>query len=381
MAAPAPTRFASVLLAVALLVAASGCQQRVDMPAEPSTVKIEPAPVLRAPAEGAYTGIFAPPAPFDMTYIDRYSELTGKSPAIVMWFQPWAKSGASMFDRAAVVSVLQRGAVPMITWEPWDPGEDPNYLKEPAEQSDFRLKRIIDGEFDAYIRSWARAAKQVGGPIMIRPMHEMNGDWYPWCGTVNGNKPEEFTVAWRHMVDIFEKEGATNVTWVWSINRESTPDVPKNAFDVYYPGDDYVDWTSISGFNWGTSRPITRWSSFTELYDAPLAYLRTIGKPIVLSEFGSVPDGGDKAAWLRDAYREIGLRPEIDAVVYYDKLEEGLKLRQDWRISSSQEAEDAFVDAVAPSHFLEGPVPELREWGSALSQDEWSYLRAIQPVY
>ncbi|HET6351027.1 MAG TPA: glycosyl hydrolase [Coriobacteriia bacterium] len=374
-------RVVSVGVAAVVVAAASGCQQKVDRPADVPPVHLQAAATIKAPKTGAYTGVFTPPAPFEMTYVDDYAQKAGRSPSIVMWFQPWVEKGSSRFDKAAVVSVLQRGCVPMITWEPWDPGNDANLLREPAKQSAYRLKRINDGEFDAYIRSWAKAAKELGGPVMIRPMHEMNGNWYPWCGSANGNQPEEYRKAWRHIVDIFDKEGATNVTWVWSINRESVPDANDNSFAAYYPGDAYVDWTSISGFNWGTSRPSTQWTSFSELYEAPLAYLRTVGKPIVLSEFGCVPDGGDKAAWIADAYGVIKKHPEIDAVIYYDKLEQGLKLTQDWRISSSKKSEAAYKAAIADTYYLSSTPPELEQWGNGLSQTQWTYLRTIQPVY
>jgi len=382
-----------VLLAAAVIASLFGCSQstptRVQEPAPTPTATTEPtvAPeplslTIAPPAQGAYVGVFRPPAPFDIGSLKEYGKFTDKSPAMLMWFQPWDESGINQFDAALVVSTWQRGAVPLITWEPWNPGGDPNYLEKPDKQPDYQLKDILDGRYDEYMRSWARGIKEIGGPVMLRPMHEMNGAWYPWCGTANGNKPAEFADAWRRMHDIFAEEGVDNVTWVWSINQESFPGTPENEYSAYYPGDEYVDWASVSGFNWGTSRKGLSWREFEELYAAPLAYLRTVGKPIVLSEFGCVPDGGDKPAWITDSYERIRTaHPEIDAVVYYDKYEKGLKQIQKWQIDSSPESVEAYREALSSPYFIGGPVPELKAWANSLSEKQWAELRAIPPIY
>ncbi len=217
---------------------------------------------------------------------------------------------------------------------------------------------------------------------MIRLMHEMNGNWYPWAGTVNGNRPSDFVPAWRHVHDIFEAEGATNVTWVWSINHESVPAVRSNSFDDYYPGDGYVDWVSISGFNWGTTRSDTAWRPLDFWYRRPMAYLKTTGKPIVVSEFASVEQGGDKGAWITDAYTRFRTKyPGIKAVIYYNKPETQVDGTQDWRIDTSPASREAYRAAVASPFYLGAPAATLSAWQSSLTQANWVYLRAFKPVY
>ena len=39
----------------------------------------------------------------------------------------------------------------------------------------------------------------------------MNGNWFPWSETRNGNSSGEYVAAWRHVRDIFRAEGVTNV--------------------------------------------------------------------------------------------------------------------------------------------------------------------------
>jgi hypothetical protein len=359
-----------------------GCSGSVANPkAATSAIPTIPlAEKVAPPAEGAWIGLFRPPAPFEIRAFDEYKQVSDKRPAFLMWYQAWDRKADWEFNTRACISTYQRGAVPVITWEPWDPGTKDRFLEDTVEQRTYRLKRIVAGDFDAYITSWARAAKAIGGPLMLRPMHEMNGAWYPWGGAVNGNDAETFKAAWRHIHDIFVKEGATNVTWVWSVNWLSTPDTPENSFDAYYPGDAYVDWTGISGFNWGTSTDQQEWRQFNEMYRGPLAYLETLGKPIMVAEFASVPNGGDKVAWITDAYKRIREEhPEIKAVIYYDAIERRPKDTQDWRIDRPAKVAAAFEAAVGHPYFLPGPVPELQAWLDGLSAEEKRFLRGVDP--
>jgi beta-mannanase len=270
----------------------------------------------------------------------------------------------------------------MITWEPWDAGTNANNLKDPALQPQYQLGRILAGDFDPYIHRFARNAAAVRGPVMIRLMHEMNGRWYPWGGTVNGNTPDQFVPAWRHIHDIFDQEGATNVTWVWAINHDSRPNTFANRYAVYYPGDKYVDWVALSGFNFGVDQAGSTWQPFNFTYLAPLAYLKTLNKPIVIAEIGSVEDGGSKAAWLTDAYTQIRLNhPEVKAVDYYDSREAGTYKMQDWRIASSAPSLSAFRTAVADPRYIAAPMTTLKQWTDSLTDKDWVYLRSFAPLY
>ena len=93
----------------------------------------------------------------------------------------------------------------------------------------------------------------------------MNGNWFPWAEHANGNQPGDYVAAWRHVHDIFTQVGATNATWVWCPYVELAPELGPLA--RYYPGDDYVDWTSLDGFNWGKNRVNPQpWTSFDKIF-------------------------------------------------------------------------------------------------------------------
>lgn len=81
-------------------------------------------------------------------------------------------------------------------------------------------------------------------PVAISFGHEMNGHWYPW-GTKD-TTAATFVKAWRHIHDLFQEEGATNVVWVWSPNVVNP--VPSVKLEPYWPGDAYVDWVGIVGY-------------------------------------------------------------------------------------------------------------------------------------
>lgn len=304
----------------------------------------------------AYWGIYTPGAPYQEEASRRAFELAGETPAIVMWYQEWADQPP--FPAREAASLVERGIVPMVTWEAWDPpGEDPDLapadVREEADQPDFRLEEVVDGEFDPYLRDYARQVREYGGPVMIRLFHEMNGFWFPWGGTVNQNDPEDVVDAWRHVVDVFDDEGATNVTWVWNPNAESVPDVTENQPDAYWPGDAYVDWVGLSGFNFGTTSEVSEWRAFTEIFTDPLEDVSAYDAPIVIAEFAAPETGGDKSEWITSAFEAIHERfPDVDAAVWFDRQ---VGTARDFRIDSSEDALSAFLAAVADDRFLPAP--------------------------
>lgn len=307
-----------------------------------------------------YFGVYQEDAPFKIKDLDNFQKKSGKEVSILMWYQPWSDSGRNIFDQKVVDFLIKKGVTPMISWEPWDPGSDPKKLKNPSSQPKYRLKNIINGNFDSIIKMWARDIKSYGGPVMLRPLHEMNGTWYPWGGPVNSNKPEEFIEAWRHIYNIFKKEGATNVTWVWSVNNQSVPAEKWHKISIYYPGDEYVDWTSISGFNWGTSSEWSKWKTFNEGYIDIINELSNIKKPIIISEISCVENGGDKSKWIIEAFQNIKEKyPGIKGIIWYNRRD---SKNQDWRFDTSTESAIAFRQAISDPYFSNQTTPALKDF-------------------
>jgi beta-mannanase len=251
-----------------------------------------------------------------------------------MWFQDWAHPESGRFDPAAMDAVRARGAMPMITWEPWD-------YAGGKEQPAFALARILAGDHDAWIRDYARAAARWGSPLYLRFAHEMNGDWASWSPGVNGNTSAQFVATWRYVVNIFREEGASNIRWVWSpsgIFPGSTP------FADVFPGNGYVDWMSLNAFNFGTYQDWSQWKEFADIFAPSYTLLaRLSSKPIMIAEMGSTEDGGDKARWITNAYlRDLPVQfPRLRAVLWYNEQKE-----TDWRVNSSDASLAAYRQVV-----------------------------------
>jgi len=285
-------------------------------------------------------GAFAPSLPWSFDDIDDFSDLVGKKQAIIHWFQDWIMD----FDPGYLNAAVARGGMPLISWEPWEFGRGLN-------QSGYALKAILAGEHDTYIRRWAQAAADWGKPFFLRFAHEMNGDWTSWSPGVNGNTSREFIAVWRKVYNILRQEGATNVVWVWAPVAHYEGATP---YKDVYPGDTYVDWLGVSGYNWGDTRTWSQWQSFYRIFDQSYDKLVALSnKRIMIAETAAAESGGDKAAWIRKAFFEqIPNRfPRIRAVVWFHANKEN-----DWRVNSSDSSLQAYRDVVASIRY-QGRLP------------------------
>jgi hypothetical protein len=283
-------------------------------------------------------------APWDMGAVSKFEEVAGKKLSLVNLFSPFANCSPSpcsfyQFPTGAMENIRQHGAIPIFSWSSQS---IPSTLNEP----DFQLSDVIAGSYDAYIREFAEAAADWGHPFFLRFNWEMNGGWFPWSEGVNGNQAGEFVAAWRHVHDIFSSAGAANATWVWCPNVD--PDNIFQGLAPLYPGDEYVDWTGLDGYNWGTNptKP-DRWRSFDQLYGSTYRQIVEAvapSKPLMIAEIGSTEYGGSKANWIAEALAQIPVAyPEIHGLLWFDTFIEGM----DWPIESSASATAAFAAGIA----------------------------------
>ena len=281
-----------------------------------------------APASGLLLGAYV-----DGGQLAAREVLLGRKLAIRHRFFAWTDNWID----ADAQSDIAAGRIPMATWEPFTG----------------TLTDIAAGQYDAMAHERAQAAKALGKPIMLRFAHEMNGNWYPWGGANNGNDatgPQKYVAAWRHLHDLFVGDGATNVLWIFCPNVDGAPHEDWNTPAAYYPGDPYVDWVAVDGYNWGTSQTWSSWTVFPDIlgpvYDSYVA----MGKPLMIAETGSVEGGGDKAAWvtqLRDSLKSSF--PAIKAFVYFDTFDALNKT--DWKFDTSPGATQAFQGMAEDPYF------------------------------
>src|SRR3954451_4328495 len=157
---------------------------------------------------------------------------------------------------------------------------------------------------------------------------------------------------WRHVHDTFEAEGANAyVIWVWAPNIvNNLPDFGQSTWYMksLYPGDDYVDWTGLSGY---LRQPFRKGNdaSFSFVYDRTLDRLREIThKPILLAEVGATEVGGLKPYWVRTFF-EAFAKPENSDLIGFawfnltvTTVLTGDRVTNDWRIDSRRDTLDQF---------------------------------------
>ncbi len=287
----------------------------------------------------------------DGSDIDRYTQLAGHKPAFVNVFVSFVDQWPGrLADQAQ-----SRGVVPVITWMP------ANF----SHPSKYSSQAVASGTYDSYIQAWAQSAKDWGHPFLLRFGHEMNGSWYPWGtgpGNKNGNTAADFVAEWKHVHDIFTSVGATNAIWVWSPSalQPKAPSIVDN-----YPGDAYVDWTGLDGYNHGVLFKNSHWESFTDLFGASYQQLAALSqKPIMIAEVGTVDQGGDKGAWLRSTFlNEIPTSfPRIRAVDWWNANQQYVANAhppfEDHRVNSSAAALAAWQEIVA-SPLYQGNVLDV----------------------
>jgi len=155
----------------------------------------------------------------------------------------------------------------------------------------FTLNKIIAGEFDVDLRAWAHDAKAFGSPILVEWGTEPNGNWFGWNGKWNGGAaagPARYIAAYRHIVDLMRAEGADNLQWVWHVNWYDEPEAKWNAFENYFPGNNYCDWVALSAYGPITPKTSEGIESFRFKIDEAYPRLTTVApnKPVIFAEFG-----------------------------------------------------------------------------------------------
>ena len=283
-------------------------------------------------------GIYYGNQGWKMEQVGHMEAWQGKKHAVVNLFTNWCNRSTTINNLFAqqLVNVWNNRNVPMITWEPY-------LCSATSTPADVEV-RAARGEYDAYFNTWADRLKSfLSGPdgvlntaddrrAYLRLGHEMNGDWYPWGAAMGNNKPTDYVDMWRRVKGIFDTKGLTSsrLQWMWTVNHD---DVGAFTAEQYYPGDAYVDWTAIDGYNWGESQTWSDWKTPAQSYDAMIGRLRRVTlKPLALTEVGSststttgvsVPA---KSQWIADLFSYV-LTNDIRMVAWFNEDKE-----TDWAV-------------------------------------------------
>jgi mannan endo-1,4-beta-mannosidase len=148
--------------------------------------------------------------------------------------------------------------------------------------TDQQFKDVLTPGTKLY-NSWAAQVDSVAGylkklqdahvPVLWRPYHEMNGDWFWWGGRVGATGT---AALYRQLYDrLVNHHKLNNLVWVWNVDRPSTP---VRKFSNFYPGNNFLDIVSLDVYG----------SDFNQAYYDSLIVLAK-GKPVLFGEVGNPP--------------------------------------------------------------------------------------------
>jgi Glycosyl hydrolase family 26 len=301
-----PPRIAGAAAAAAVLLTVTGCL--TPLTSQPPLTQV-PVPA------GPLVGVYEPGTPASWSPITDFTDATGVSPTIVLYYSGWNDPFNSSFAQAA-----------------WDHHA---YVLVQLEPKGVSLASIAAGRSDAYLRSYADDVIAFGHPVILSFGHEMNGSWYPWGA--GHTSPATFVAAWRHVVRLFRSAGAANVTWLWTANSVAGT---RTSLSLWWPGDAWVDWIGIAAYYF---RPT---DTFASVFGATIAEIRTFSDaPLLIAEtaVGTTTNRESQIAALL-----AGVRAErLAGVVWFDKAQHAGLYHQDWRLEHDPSALAAFRAAAA----------------------------------
>ncbi|CAN5234433.1 hypothetical protein BH09ACT2_BH09ACT2_05330 [soil metagenome] len=239
-------------------------------------------------------------------YSDQAHEITGSYPAI--WGQDFGFSEDGDMDgvnfRQAVIDEEKTqhasGSIITLMWHAVRPTEE-----EPVTFLDSICNGMLDAsDWDDLLREgtevhdrWVRQVdviaeflaqlRDANVPVLWRPYHELNGDWFWWGGRPG---PRGYAALYRQLYERFVSvHHLDNLVWVWNTNAPRGDAAPYAGF---YPGHDVVDILAADVY-----ANDYRQSHHDELLDL------AAGRPIALGEVGVLPtpeilDSQPRWAWF-----------------------------------------------------------------------------------
>ncbi len=190
----------------------------------------------------------------------------------------------------------KRGGLVTISWHldnPWT-GRD-SWDTNGQENLDDLISGRLAARWKSQLDEIANALKplqRAGVPVLFRPLHEANGDWF-WWGQKK-NKPNH-EAAYKRLFQnmhhyLTETRGLNNLLWVYSAAVTHGEGVAN-----YYPGPEYVDVVGIDIYDDQVrgqdidSRGKVYPGAYESHLDDLIALGTRNGHPVGITEFGRTP--------------------------------------------------------------------------------------------
>ncbi|MCR8631433.1 stalk domain-containing protein [Paenibacillus radicis (ex Xue et al. 2023)] len=282
------------------------------------------------PEYGMYIGLYSEQDPAMQNNFTKSEALYGKKHALYLAYSPYDTA----FPKQYATRAKEAGSALQIAWEP--------------------SKGLDSVQDDAHLREWARAAKASGIPIFLRYASEMNGNWVVWHGD-----PQKYIEKFRLVHDVMAQE-APNVAMVWSPG-----DVPAYSMDVYYPGDEYVDWVGVSLYtepyengdpaqsNMQATSPIERLDSLYKTY--------ADRKPIMISEtavshYAHIPQESFTDYGLLNLQRLYEIMPlkypRLKSITYFNVDLKNRESRNNYLLGANEAMKALYSKMIAAPYYL-----------------------------
>ena len=201
------------------------------------------------------------------------------------------------------------------------------------------------------IVQWAQTIRARGGAVMVAYNHEPEAHDRLTLGSA-----ADFIAAYRHVVSIFDQQGASNVVWTWQMTAYAFRVSPTS--DQYapkwYPGDEFVDNIGADAYNW-ISCGATGTGKYNELQflgDPVVAFARAHGKKASFPEFASHANA-NRAQWLDNAHRYLVQNQDIITAAFYFNRPPTIASNADcqWGLTASSENGQLREMAQDTAHF------------------------------
>jgi mannan endo-1,4-beta-mannosidase len=238
------------------------------------------------PVSGKLVGYTTPNFPHDMATFTALEGKVGEPADIASWYT----SMGMPFDPVQVRKINMQGIFPVIE----------------IDSDATPVTQIIDGKWDVYFTTYARAVAKYSSPIAIDFDHEFNGPWFDWG--YEHTTPADFVAAWRHVVSLFRANGATNVTWIWNPGADAAGTVVN--LSAWYPGASYVTWVGLDGYFLHAADTFD--TVFTPTLSKINAFTR---KPVLIVETGAGPN---QVSQIRSLFTGLAETSQVIGFIWFD---------------------------------------------------------------
>lgn len=311
----------SVLATAAL---AAGVTAALASPAGAATARGKTSPAPAQVLYGSYNGLSDGDLTDSSAWLPQTQALqawTGRREGVTnLYAGGLTLATATALPLALTTVWTQARTVPMVSWAvTWSAAEN---------------QALADGSKDPALDYFAGQFRQfLAGPdgtygtsddrrMYLRPDWEANGAWYPFApdyGTpsnaVYTANVKTFVAMWQHLVTRLRADGLdrNHVGFVFSVSDtdswrgRTTGAGAEPIMNDIWPGEQYVDWTGVDGYNMGDQNNVG-WRTPAQTFNGMLGRLSKVAPntPMAVTEVGTVasgaPAGQSKASWIHDYF-------------------------------------------------------------------------------